>query len=163
MQVHSVEHLAALRVNDRALLIHHIVIHQHVFAAVEVLRLQAFLCAFNGVGENFCVDGRVLIQPEAIYQGCDVFAAEQPHEIVLKGEIDAGFARVSLAAGTAAQLVVDAAALMPLGPDDEKAARLADLFCLRRDLCTIFFIQLPENAARSHCLFADGLRRSGRL
>ncbi len=37
-------------------------------------------------------------------------------------------ARIALAAGAAAQLIVDAAALMPLGADDVEAARILRAF-----------------------------------
>ena len=40
-------------------------------------------------------------------------------------EVEAGLARVALAAGTAAQLVVDAPRLVALGADDVEAAELA--------------------------------------
>ena len=41
-----------------------------------------------------------------------------PHQVIFKGQIDSGIARVTLAPGTAAQLVVDAATLMPFRTDD---------------------------------------------
>ena len=44
--------------------------------------------------------------------------AEQAQQIVLQGQVEAGFTRVSLTSGTSAQLVVDTAGLMALCADD---------------------------------------------
>ena len=44
--------------------------------------------------------------------------AEQAHQIVLQGNIEAGFTRISLTSGTSSQLIVDTAGLMALGTDD---------------------------------------------
>ena len=48
--------------------------------------------------------------------------AEDPHQVVLEGEVEVGAARVALAAGAAAELVVDAAALVALGGEHVEAA-----------------------------------------
>ena len=54
---------------------------------------------------------------EAVEDLVDAVAGEQAHEVVLGGEEEARLARVALAAGAAAQLVVDAARLVALGAD----------------------------------------------
>ena len=59
---------------------------------------------------------------------------EQAHEVVLGGQVEARLARVALAAGAAAQLVVDAARLVALGAEDEQAAELLHLLVVRLDL-----------------------------
>ena len=48
--------------------------------------------------------------------------AEDAHQVVFERQVEAARARVALAAGTAAQLVVDAARLVALGADDVQAA-----------------------------------------
>ena len=50
---------------------------------------------------------------------------EQAHQLVLERQVEAALAGVALAAGPAAKLVVDAAALMALGAEDVQAAELA--------------------------------------
>ena len=52
---------------------------------------------------------------------------EQAQQIVLQRQIEAGFTRVALSAGTSAQLVVDTAGLMALGADDLQSAQLLGL------------------------------------
>jgi len=66
-------------------------------------------------------------------------AGEQPDEIVFCREIEAALAGVALTAGAAAQLVVDAAALVALGAEHVEAAGLERLR-----------IQLNVHAAAGH-------------
>ncbi len=49
--------------------------------------------------------------------------AEYAHEIVLEGQIETARSRIALAAGAAAQLIVDAPRLVALGADDVQTAR----------------------------------------
>ena len=64
---------------------------------------------------------------EAVEDAVDAVAGEQADEVVLGGEEEARLAGVALAAGAAAELVVDAARLVALGADDVEAAGLEDL------------------------------------
>ena len=57
---------------------------------------------------------------ETVEDLVDAVAGEQPHEVVLGGQEEARLARVALAAGAPAQLVVDAPGLVALGPADEQ-------------------------------------------
>ena len=61
---------------------------------------------------------------EAVEDAVDPVAGEQAHEVVLGGEVEAGLAGVALAAGAAAQLVVDPARLVALGAEDVQPAGL---------------------------------------
>ena len=70
---------------------------------------------------------------EAVEDLVDPVAGEQAHEVVLGGEEEARLAGVALAAGAAAQLVVDAARLVALGADDVQAAGLEDLLAVLLD------------------------------
>ena len=51
--------------------------------------------------------------------------AEQPHEVVLQGNIKFGFPGISLTSGTSPQLIVDPPGLVTLGADNLKTARLS--------------------------------------
>ena len=66
----------------------------------------------------------------AVQDPVDPVGLEQPHQVVLEREVEPGLTRVALAAGPAAQLVVDPARLVPLGADDVEAAGLVDLVVL---------------------------------
>src|SRR5690606_41353 len=56
----------------------------------------------------------------------DRAGGEEAHEVVLEGQVEAAGARIALAAGAAAELVVDAAALVPLRAEHVQTAELAD-------------------------------------
>ena len=66
--------------------------------------------------------------PEPLHQARDAVRPEDAHQVVFERQVEARGARVALAAGAAAQLVVDAARLVPLGADDVEAAQVDDLF-----------------------------------
>src|SRR5207253_9965893 len=68
----------------------------------------------------------VLRDLEALHDPLDALAREQPHEIVLARKVETGLARVALATGAAAQLVVDPAGLVPLGAEHVQAAMADD-------------------------------------
>ncbi len=51
-----------------------------------------------------------------------LLGAEQTHQIVLQGDVEAGLSRISLTSGTASQLIVDTAGLMTLRTDDLETA-----------------------------------------
>ena len=95
------------------------------------LRPSTLLWAFSmALGEHLVLDGGVLVQAQRVHHVLDPLAAEEAHQVVLQGEVEPGLAGVALAAGTAAQLVVDPAGLVALGADDEEAAGGADLLRL---------------------------------
>ena len=63
--------------------------------------------------------------------GVHLRAAEKPHEVVFQRKVELGHAGVALTAGTAAQLIVDAAGLVALGADDAESPGGEHLFLLR--------------------------------
>ena len=52
----------------------------------------------------------------------DAVRGEHPHQVVLERQVEERFARIALAPGTTAELVVDPAGLVALGPQDVQAA-----------------------------------------
>ena len=92
----------------------------------EVLLLDLLLRFLDLLGEHRRLD-RFLVAllveaAEFVEDAVDAVAREQAHEIVLGGEEEARLAGIALAAGAAAQLVVDAARLVALGAADEQPA-----------------------------------------
>ncbi len=69
------------------------------------------------------LDGHVLIRRQFIEDVVDAVAGEQADDIVLGGEVKARGAGIALAAGAAAQLVVDAAALVAFGAEYVETAQ----------------------------------------
>ena len=93
---------------------------------MEVAPFHLALGGFNGVGQNFLVDGGVVVDAQPVHHAGNPLRAEQAHEVVFQREIKLAFAWVPLAAGPAPQLVVDAAGFVALGADDAQAPGLAD-------------------------------------
>ncbi len=163
LQVLPVQHLAALLVDDLTLGVHHVVILQHVFTGLEVAGLHLLLSVFNGAGEHLGVDGGVLVHAQLLHHVHDPLRAEQAHDVVLQGQVEPGLAGVALTAGTAAQLVVDAAGLVALGAQDKQAAYGADLVRLVLDLVLILGLGLGEHLPGVQDLLVVGLGKAGGL
>ena len=121
-------HLAALLEHDLALVVHHVVVFEDVLAHVEVALLDLLLRLLQRLVDPRMDDGLVLLEPEARQHRIHAVRTEDAHQIVLQRQEEFRAARVALAAGPAAQLVVDAAAFVTFGADDVEAARGNGLF-----------------------------------
>src|SRR5436305_10584376 len=116
------EDVAATLVDRLALLVHHVVVFEEVLADLEVPPLDLGLGALDRLAHHAVLDRFALFHAEAAHDPLDAVGAEDPHEVVLEREIEAGGAGVPLAAGAAAERVVDAPRLVPLGAQDVQAA-----------------------------------------
>ena len=105
----GVHDVGALGVDDFALFVGDVVVFEQVFARVEVVRFDFALCAFDLFGDHARFDSFVFAHAEALHHACHAFAREDADEVVIEGDVEAAGAGVALAAGAAAQLVVDAA------------------------------------------------------
>ena len=126
----SFENLAAQRVDALALLVHHVVVLEQVLADGEVLRLDLLLGALDGARHHLVLDRNALLHPEALHQARDAIRPEDPHQVVFEREVEARGAGIALPPGAAAQLVVDAPRLVPLGAEDVESADGDDLLVL---------------------------------
>src|SRR5215207_6098577 len=145
----ALEDAVAVLVDDLALLVHHVVVLEHALADEEVLLLDLALGVLDLLREHLRLDRLLLAlladRAEAVEDAVDPVAREQAHEVVLGGQEEARLAGVALAAGAAAQLVVDPARLVALGADDEQAAGLEHLLAVVLD---------PRLDRRQHVLVA---------
>ena len=114
--------LAALGEDRLALVVHHVVVLQQVLADVEVARLDLALRLLQRLVDPGVDDRLALLHPEPAEHRVEPVGAEDPHQVVLEAEVEVGAARVALAAGAAAELVVDAPALVALGGEHVEAA-----------------------------------------
>ena len=73
------------------------------------------------------LDRDVVLEAHPLHQAGDPVRGEALHQVVVEGQVEARRARVALAAGPAAELVVDPAAVVALGADDVEAAGGDDL------------------------------------
>ena len=113
---------AALAVHHLALLVGDIVVFQQLLAHVKVAPLNFALRVFNGARHPRMLDGLALFHAEFFHQRGNFFRAEDAHQVVLHGKVEAARAGVALAPGAAAQLVVDAARFVALGAEHIKSA-----------------------------------------
>ena len=121
---------AANRVDRLALLVHHVVVFEQVFAGLEVLRFDGLLRVFDAARNQLGLDGNAFGHAQAVHQGLDALAAEHAQQVVFEREEEARGARIALAAGAAAKLVVDAPGLVALGAEDVQAAEGDDFIVL---------------------------------
>ena len=124
-RITPVEDLPSQRVDALPLLVHDVVVLEQVFADREVLRLHLLLRPLDRARHHLVLDRHALFHPQALHQARDPVRPEDPHQVVFERQVEARRARVALAPGAAAQLVVDAPRLVALGADDVQAARTA--------------------------------------
>ena len=108
-QVLAEEDLAALAVHDLALLVHDVIVLEDVLADVEVARLDLLLRVLDRVRDELVLDRFILVHAELVHDARDAVRGEEPQQVILERQVEARSARITLTAGTAAQLVVDAA------------------------------------------------------
>ena len=145
LRLHQVQTLA---VDHLPLVVGHIVVFQQLLADVEVAPLHLALRLLYGAGDHPVLYGLALLHAQPLHEAAHPVRGEDAHEVVLQRQVEAGIARVPLAAGAATQLVVDAPAFVPLGADDMQAAGVQHLLVVR----------LPLGADGLHLLLAGGLQ-----
>ena len=119
----GLDQLVALLVDHLALVVHDVVVLQQILANLEVARLDLLLRLLERLVDPRMDDRLVLLQPQLAEHAVHALGAEDAHQVVLEREVELGAARVALAAGAAAQLVVDAARLVALGAEHVQPAR----------------------------------------
>ena len=160
-EVLPVQYLAPLPVDDLPLAVHHVVVLQNIFADLEVAPLDFPLAGFDGVGEELVFNGHILFHAHGVHQALNPLPAKEAHQVVLQGDDEPGLAGVPLAAGTAPQLVINAAGFVSFGAQDEEPACLAHLLRLRGDLLLILGHQLPKALAGCQDLLVLRLPKGG--
>ena len=128
---HDVE---ALLEDDLALVVHHVVVLQDLLADVEVALLDLLLRGLEALVHPGMHDRLAFLEAEGLQHLVHAFRAEDAHQVVVEREIELGAAGVALAARTAAQLVVDAAAFVALGGEHVEAAGFERLLLLLGDV-----------------------------
>jgi len=131
IHVLRIQDVVALLVDDLALVVGHVVVFEQLLADVEVARLDLALGAFDAARDDTGLDRLALGHLQAVHDGAHAVPREDAHERIVQTQVEARRARITLAARSATQLVVDAARLMAFGGDDAQSARRLDLFvCL---------------------------------
>ena len=108
-QVDGIQNVVALLVNHLALVVGHVVVFQQLFANIEIARLHLALRTLNTARHNASLNGFALGHFQAVHDGANPVASENPHQRIVQAQIKARRTRITLAARTATQLVVNAA------------------------------------------------------
>ena len=94
-----------------------------MFLRMSKLRASTFCCAFSSA---LLIQGWTIasssFRPSLVQHAVELVGAEDAHQVVFQRQEELRAARIALAAGAAAQLVVDAPALVALGAEHEQAA-----------------------------------------
>ena len=104
----------ALLINNLALVVHDIVKFQQVLADFVVLRFDFLLRCLKGLVDPRMDDGLAFLETELAEHAVHALRTETAHEIIFERQKECRCAKVSLAAGAAPQLVVDASGLVAL-------------------------------------------------
>ena len=129
LEVVAVDDLQAALVDHLALLVHHLVVLEGVLAHLGVAGLDRVLCPLNCLGHRLGLDGHVLGQRPS-HDPAHGTGGEEAEQLVVEAQVEAALARVALSARPAAELVVDAPALVALAPEHVEPAQLAHLLAL---------------------------------
>src|SRR6267143_5381766 len=121
-EIGALEDFATFAIDDLALLVHDVVVLDQITAGVEVVALHLGLGPLDLSRDQSRFDRFVIGDAEHVHHALDALAAEDAHQVVVERQEEARRAGVTLAAGAAAELIVDAAAFVPLGADDVEPA-----------------------------------------
>src|SRR5690606_33095364 len=125
--VARIEQPVALLVDHLALLVGHVVVFEELLADIEVAAFDLALRVLDRARYPGMLDRLAFLHAELAHEPRDALGPEDAQQVVLEREVEAARAGIALAAGAAAQLVVDAPRFVPLGADHVQAARRHDL------------------------------------
>jgi hypothetical protein len=93
-----------------ALDVEHVVVREHVFASVEIELFDARLRFFERARDHRIVDRFVFRNFERAHHALDHVGRKDAHQRIFERDEKLRLARIALATGAAAQLIVDARA-----------------------------------------------------
>ena len=119
----SLEDLFTLLVDHFSLAVHDVIVFEQVLADIEILSLDTLLGILDRLGNQPMFDRLSLLHTDPVHDRGDPFGAEYPEEIILEGKIEPRRPHISLPPRTAAELVVDAPALVSLRTEDMETSQ----------------------------------------
>ena len=126
--------LDALLEDGLALVVDDVVVLQEVLADLEVALFNAPLTGFERLVHPRVNNGFPFLNAEPTHDCVEPVGGEDAQKIVFQADIEFRLAGIALAAGTAAQLIVDAPAFMALGAEHIEPARIKRAFLLGFDI-----------------------------
>src|SRR5664280_541788 len=123
VQILALDDLQAALVDHLALLVHDIVILEHVLARFGVATLHGVLRPLDGLGHHFRLDGDV-VRNGPTHDPVHGAGREEAHQVVFERKEETALSWVTLATRTTSKLIVDSPALVPFATQDIEPARL---------------------------------------
>ena len=123
MDIFIVEDIVSLLIHDFTLLAQDVIILQQGLTGIEVDAFHPLLGRGNRLGYGLGLDGFITQGREDTFHA---LTAEADHQIILYRDKESGFTRITLTAGTSAQLVVDTPGFMPFGTKHAQTAQFPD-------------------------------------
>ena len=115
--------VGALLVDHAALIVRDVVVFQQLLARVEVVLLDPPLRALDLARQHAALDRLAGLHAHPGHERLHARrVAENAHQIIFERQIEPARTRIALAAGAAAQLIVDAPRFVALRADDVQAA-----------------------------------------
>ncbi len=115
--------VGALLVNHAPLIVRDVVVFQQLLAGIEVVLFHPPLRPLDLARQHAAFDRLARLHAHPGHERLHARRiAENAHQIVFERQIEPAGSRIALAAGTAAQLIVDAPRFVALGADDVQAA-----------------------------------------
>ena len=121
--IQPLQQLPPRSINGLALLVHHVVVLEQVFARLEVLPFHRLLRRFDPVRDHPRLDGHSFFHPHLLQQCRNPLPRENAHQVVFERQIKSRCSRIALASGAPAQLVIDAPRLVPFRAHNVQSAR----------------------------------------
>src|SRR3989338_7930154 len=121
------EHRAPPSVDTLPLQIEHIVVREHVFARIEINLFDACLRLLERARNHRILYRLVLGDLEGSHHTLNRIGREDAHEVIFERYVELCLSRIPLPARATAQLIIDAARIVPLGADDRESPDIFDL------------------------------------
>ena len=115
--------IEALRIDDFALAVDHVIVLDHALANIKVVTFDADLRLLDGLADHAVFDRFVFREAGGFHQALHIVVGEALHEFIVEAEEKTGLAGVALTAGATSQLIVNAARLVAFGAKHEQAPR----------------------------------------
>ncbi len=108
----TIKNLATHRVDDFTVAVNHVVILNHVLAAIEVEALDTFLCLLEHLTNCAVTNWHVFVDAEALENERHAVTLEDAHEIVFARYEELSRTWITLTTTTTTELIIDAARIM---------------------------------------------------
>ena len=92
----TIQYLATLFVDDLTLLIVNLVVIKKILTDTEVVKLDLLLCLLDCIGKHLVLDLLILSYTKGSEHLHQTLRSEQTHQVILQGNVEAGFSRISL-------------------------------------------------------------------